>query len=329
MHTRCGRAVFRCVVCHFALTCVIFVLCIGAGSSVNRKEKMCDQLLWLMMDFDANDLIRLNASVQRIAIRSFVRVTCCRGGAMATDYHDRAGLCVQWMGKVVLRAQDLLWSRENFKVLMPDGTEEETLRSQCHQRRVKFHYHERYTYKHSSTCDALEVSRRANTWLYLHCFRLGLFAVQYAGMDLAAVLAAVAARRNGHAGGMPHGAMISASDAHAHWAAGERSYLPQLEDEPLFRRITEDGLYSSHEARTLDIRNAYVDTADALGVKPHAAGINGGRRNSVVGVRRGAEQFGIGEMISHCQINHSGRSDHGTRTQRSMKMGPSRPRHVR
>ena len=200
MRTRCGRAVFRCVVCHFALTCAIFVLCIciGAGSSVNRKEKMCDQLLWLMMDFDANDLIRLNASVQRIVIRSFVRVTCCRDGAMATDYHDRAGLCVQWMGKVVLRAQDLLWSRENFKVLMPDGTEEETLRSQCHQRRVKFHYHERYTYKHSSTCDALEVSRRANTWLYLHCFRLGLFAVQYAGMDLAAVLAAVAARRNGY-----------------------------------------------------------------------------------------------------------------------------------
>ena len=62
---------------------------------MDRKEKMRDQLLWLMIDFDANDLIRLNASVQRIAIRSFVRVTCCRGGAMATDYHDRAGLCVQ------------------------------------------------------------------------------------------------------------------------------------------------------------------------------------------------------------------------------------------
>ena len=79
---------------------------------------------------------------------------------------------------------------------------------------------------------------------------------------------------------------------------GERSYLPQLEDEPLFRRIiTEDGLYSGHEARALDIRNAYVDTADALGVKPHAAGINGGRRNSVVGVRRAEEQFGVGGVM--------------------------------
>ncbi len=62
---------------------------------------------------------------------------------------------------------------------------------------MKLYYFENYKYDMSVTPDALEVQRRASTWLALYMWRRGLFLVQYAGMSAAARAEALASRAMG------------------------------------------------------------------------------------------------------------------------------------
>ena len=74
---------------------------------------------------------------------------------------------------------------------------------------MKQYYYEFYNYDMSVTPDALEVPRRASTWLALYMWRRGLFQVQYAGMSTAERAEALATRDMGYAGGMPQGAKLT------------------------------------------------------------------------------------------------------------------------
>ena len=105
-----------------------------------------------------------------------------------------------------------LLHREGYKIMLPDGSievrardarqvhsmrarlttrtacaraaaaQEDSLAGDVQIQRVKFHYFERYVYGMAQTPDALEVARRASTWLFLYMWRRGLFEVQYAGI---------------------------------------------------------------------------------------------------------------------------------------------------
>ena len=67
----------------------------------------------------------------------------------------------------------------------------------------------------------LVVARCASTWELAYQFARGLFEVQYKGMTTKQRLAAMAARKNGYAPGMPPGAQISAEEAVTALLAGE------------------------------------------------------------------------------------------------------------
>lgn len=124
----------------------------------------------------------------------------------------------------MLRVKDFTWHPGYMELV--EAELDEAMRGEVKLRRVKRHYHERsYGYEMSVTPDALEVARRAATWLLVYMWRRALFMVQYDGMSAAAQQAAWAAREQGFSGGMPPGAVISAEEAIARLKAGERAYV--------------------------------------------------------------------------------------------------------
>ena len=223
-----------------------------------KKDRWCDTLLFRAQDACMADSVRVNRAVQRLAVMGFVKVTCSRAGAMARDWADRAGLqvrvCVarwplmqgdvvgarsapdwcelprkqvQWIGRNILSVRDFVWHKDGHMELTEVEMEvRDAVRGEVTINRVKRHYFERnYKYAYSVTPEAIEVARRAATWIAVHFWRRGLFAVQYDGMSPAAVTRALRARRQGYEGGMPAGAVITEEEAIRRWLAGERAYF--------------------------------------------------------------------------------------------------------
>ena len=124
---------------------------------------------------DSEQLHRLEC-VSRLAVMGFTRGTCARGGSAAKDWFDRAGLLAYWATRNVLSVGDLMWSREGMELVLPDGSHEtDPLRSEVHFHRVKHHLFEAgYKYDMSVTADAVQVARRANTWLWTYQMARGL-----------------------------------------------------------------------------------------------------------------------------------------------------------
>ena len=96
------------------------------------------------------------------------------------------------VGRTVLRVKDFTWHPGYMELV--EAELDEAIRGEVKLRRVKRHYHERsYGYEMSITPDALEVARRAATWLLVYMWRRALFMVQYDGMSAAAQQVAWAA----------------------------------------------------------------------------------------------------------------------------------------
>ena len=105
---------------------------------------------------------------------------------------------------------------------------------------------------------------------------------------------------HGYRGIMPPGARISVAGALVRWLAGERSYLSALESEPFFvqphgRRGKDGGkfVFSTQEMRAEWFGAVFREVGDEMGFRPHASGLNSVRRNSMVGVQKGAERAGF------------------------------------
>ena len=242
----------------------------------------------------------------RMVVMAFVRATCSRGGSVCKDWFDRAGLMLHWLTRNVLSVGDYTWSREAMELLMPDGsTEQEVLRGEVLLNRVKHHLYEAgYEYDMSLTADAVQVTRRATTWVWFYQMSRGLFKVQYDGMSEAAIEAALKSRAcDGYAGGMPPGATVTLEAAGARVLAGEFAFLPQLETEPFFvklngRRGKCGGcfVYSQKEMGTESTEwfgSVFRDVGDEQGFRPHASGQNSVRRNAMVNAQKGAEHAGF------------------------------------
>ena len=130
---------------------------------------------------------------------------------------------------------------------------------------MKLYYFENYKYDMSVTPDALEVQRRAATWLALYMWRRGLFLVQYAGMSAAARAESLASRAMGYQGGMPQGAKLSSKEAFDRWMKGERAYLLELQKEPLFVRLNSLGQFTTVEIQTDDVGEVFSELGEELG----------------------------------------------------------------
>ena len=260
--------------------------------------------------------------VTRMAVMGFVRATCSRGGSVCKDWFDRAGKMVYWLTRNVLSVSDFVWAKEGMELELPDGsTEVDPLRGEVKLNRVKVHYHEAgYEYAMSVTADAVQAARRASWWIFLYQFCRGLFKVQYAEMSTEAIEAALRDRSaNGYSGIMPPGAQISALGALGRWLAGERGYLPVLESEPFFvqlkgpkgRRSSKDNghqVFSAIEMRAEWFGAVFREVGDEMGLRPHASGLNSVRRNSMVGVQKGAERAGF-DPAMHAKKTSQHRGD--------------------
>ena len=250
------------------------------------KKKWDDDLYFMAQDLCMADSARPNRAAHRLAIMGFVRTTCCRSGSFSRDWFDRGAKAARWVGVNVLSVHHFEWDREGFVIEMPDGTMEESLAADVDIQRIKFHYFEKYVYGMAVTADALEVARRAATWLLFYMWRRGLFEVQYSGMSTEARAAAMTQRANGIAGGMPEGAMITSGEAFKRWLAGERGYAPELRKEPMFVRLDAAMQYTTVELHSADVLAVFAELGEELGVEPGASGLNSGRRNGVVGTSK-------------------------------------------
>ena len=256
--------------------------------------------------------------VTRMVVMGFVRATCSRGGSVCKDWFDRAGKMVYWLTRNVLSVADFVWAKEGMELELPDGSIElDPLRGEVKLNRVKHHYHEAgYEYNMSVTADAVQAARRASWWIFLYQFCRGLFKVQYAEMSTEAIEAALCDRaENGYHGIMPLGARISAVSALCRWLAGERGYQPSLESEPFFvqpkgRRGKGGGkfVFSKMEMRAEWFGAVFSEVGDEMGLRPHASGLNSVRRNSMVGVQKGAERAGF-DPAMHAKKTSQHRGD--------------------
>jgi hypothetical protein len=196
--------------------------------------------------------------------------------------------------------------------VLPGGEREEAaLAGEVEIQRLKFHYFESYAYDMSVTPDALEVGRRAATWIMLYMWRRGLFEVQYAGMSADARAEALAARAGGVEGGMPVGAVLSAKAAFTRWTAGERAYVPELGSEPLFVRLDAQMRYTTGELHAEEVGSVFSDVGKELGLEPHASGLNSGRRNGVVGTSKALEERGMSQVLAKKLMQHRARGGAG------------------
>ena len=185
--------------------------------------------------------------------------------------------------------------------------------------RVKFYYHEkRYVYPMSFTPDFLEVARRCATWMANYFWRRGLYEVQYAEMSAEERAACIAHRQqHGHAGGMPRGAKIEARAAAQRWLAGERAYAPELVREPMFVRlqgtnakdgVAKAGWFTCTEMQTEHAGAVFSELGEELAFKPHASGLNSGRRNSGVTLSKGLDAAGMSQLQAKKQFAHKAKS---------------------
>ena len=220
----------------------------------------------------------------------------------------------------MLRVKDFTWHPGYMELV--EAELDEATRGEVKLRRVKRHYHERsYGYEMSVTPDALEVARRAATWLLVYMWRRALFMVQYDGMSAAAQQAAWAAREQGFSGGMPPGAVISAEEAIARLKAGERAYVRvefgpgdvrSAGDEPMFVNLSPDMLFTTTELDAERAGEVYSELGEELGVRPHSSGVNSGRRNAAVALSQGLDKEGMGQMMVKKLMQH--RTSQGTTT---------------
>ena len=163
-----------------------------------QKLKWDDRFLFMAQDLCMRDVLRLNRAVTRLAVMAFVRITCSRSGAFARDWADRLEKRRLWIGRNVMSVEDFVWHREFLELLEGDEALLEALHGEVALHRVKCHYFEkRYDYPMSATPDALEVARRANTWMAVYNWRRGLYAVQYDSMSHEEIQNALAARAAG------------------------------------------------------------------------------------------------------------------------------------
>ena len=86
------------------------------------KVKWDDRALSLAQDQCMRDVLRRNRAATRLAGMAFVRATASRGGAFTRDWADRAGLCLQWVGRNVLSVYDFAWDEAGLFIEMPDST---------------------------------------------------------------------------------------------------------------------------------------------------------------------------------------------------------------
>ena len=270
------------------------------------------------MSLFEKEKLHLVLFVTRMVVMGFVRATCSRGGSVCKDWFDRAGKMVYWLTRNVLSVADFVWAKEGMELELPDGSiEVDPLRGEVKLNRVKHHYHEAgYEYNMSVTADAVQAARRASWWIFLYQFCRGLFKVQYAEMSTEAIEAALRDRaENGYHGIMPVGARISAVSALGRWLAGERGYQLSLESEPFFvqpkgRRGKGGGkfVFSNMEMRAEWFGAVFREVGDEMGLRPHASGLNSVRRNSMVGVQKGAERAGF-DPAMHAKKTSQHRGD--------------------
>ena len=86
------------------------------------KVKWDDRALSLAQDQCMRDVLRRNRASSRLAVMAFVRATASRGGAFTRDWADRAGLCLQWVGRNVLSVYDFAWDEAGLFIEMPDSS---------------------------------------------------------------------------------------------------------------------------------------------------------------------------------------------------------------
>lgn len=279
------------------------------GSSMS-KQKWDDVVYFLAQDRCLADMrVRPNRAVQRLAIMGFVRTTCCRSGSFARDWFDRAGKAARWVGENVLSVEHFTWDREGFYMVLPDGSvEEDALLGDVDVQRIKFHYFEKYQYQMSMTPDALEMVRRASTWLLISMWRRGLFEVQYTGMSAEERAVSISARHEGIEGGMPPGARVSSNEAFQLWLGGQRAYLPELMKEPMFVRLNTAMQYTTTELHTSDVGAVFSELGAEMGLEPGASGLNSGRRNGVVGTSKALDERGMTQMLAKKLMQHKAKS---------------------
>ena len=286
-----------------------------------KKERWCDGLLYIAQDACMAEEMRVNRAVSRLAVMGFVKVTCSRSGAFGRDWADRAEKQLQWVGRNVLSVRDFTWHPDFMELEHVDEVElVDALRGEVELGRVKRHYYERvYKYQYSVTPENFDVARRAATWFAIYFWRRALFKVQYDGMSEAEVLEALRVRAAGHEGGMPKGAKISAAEAVRRWLAGERAYMRlrgdggavvDLSAEPMFVRLNGNMLFTTSEMNVEEAGAVYRELGDEMGVRPHASGVNSGRRNSAVAASQGLDREGMGQMLVKKLMQH--RTSQGT-----------------
>ena len=201
-----------------------------------------------------------------------------------------------WFGRNVLSIGDVTWGQGFFDTTSLDGEQLlDALRAEVKVNRVKKNYFEKdYSYEYVVTPDHADVARRAATWMFVYLWRRGVFAIQYHGMAAAAVAATVTARAAGVVGGMPPGAVLDPAAAIKRWLGGERAYLRvslddgqvvDLAKEPFFVQLTNKMAFLTLEMQAKDVGNVYRALGGDLGVRPHASGVNSGRRNAAVAMR--------------------------------------------
>ena len=86
------------------------------------KVKWDDRALSLAQDQCMRDVLRRNRAATRLVVMAFVRATACRGGGFSRDWADRAGLCLQWVGRNVLSVYDFAWDEAGLYIEMPDSS---------------------------------------------------------------------------------------------------------------------------------------------------------------------------------------------------------------
>ena len=89
---------------------------------------------------------------------------------------------------------------------------------------------------------------------------------------------------------------------------GERAYLLELQKEPLFVRLNSLGQFTTVEIQTDDVGEVFSELGEELGLKPHASGLNSGRRNGVVGTSKALDKLGSSQMLAKKLMQHKARS---------------------
>lgn len=227
----------------------------------------------------------------------------------------------------MLCVKDFTWHPRYMELV--EAELHEAIRGEVKLRRVKRHYHERsYGYEMSVTPDALEVARRAATWLLvcMHmCMNMSCGGARCSWCSTTACLRPRSRWRGplesrASAEACPQGP-FSAEEAIARLKAGERSYVRvefgpgdvrSAGDEPMFVNLSCDMLFTTTELDAERAGEVYSELGEELGVRPHSSGVNSGRRNAAVALSQGLDKEGMGQMMVKKLMQH--RTSQGTTT---------------